>query len=101
MKWLFIATMLSGVMMFGLYLYFWETSPTVPDITSGKVYPQFDKLHLRYVYLTKAENNSLPFLICVGGACLVSYVFIDLRMKKLGAQSAQEREQGPDSDQDE
>jgi len=86
-KWVFMVGMLCGGIMFGLILHFWETSPTVPDVISGRVIPQFDKLHGRYVYLTKMQDCSLFILLLLGVICVFSCGVIDFRLKKLTAQS--------------
>lgn len=91
LKWVLIAGLVSIGSMFGLELYFWETSPTVPGVASGRVYSEYDKLHGCYVYLTKAQEYTFNTFFLLGCICIASYVIVNLVMHKLGARSAQEQ----------
>ena len=95
-KWLFTASGLCYGAMFGLILYFWQRSPTIPDPASGRVVPQFDKLHDRYVYLTRIQDHSILAFQLVGMACLLFCIIVDFRLKKLDTRSTRELERSED-----
>jgi hypothetical protein len=91
-KWVFLVGMLSGGTMFGLTLHYWDTSPTVSDVASGKVIPRFDKFHDHYVYLTKMQDRSLLIFQLLAMACIASCITVDLMVKRLNARSKQEHD---------
>jgi hypothetical protein len=100
LKWVLIAGLVSIAMMFGLEFYFWGTCPTVSDAESGRVYPEFDKFHSHYVYLTEMQNFTFHAFFVLGGICIASYVIVNLVKQKSAARSAQEQKQSQGPNQD-
>jgi len=94
LKWLFRASIQSFVLLGCLTFYFYERSPTAADTTSGHVYPLYDKLHSRYVYLTELENNSMSVLLCMGVGCVFCGIFVDFSLKRSVTLSEKDGQQG-------
>jgi len=100
LKWLFRASILSFVLLGCLISYFYERSPTAPDILSGHVYPLYDKLHSNYVYLTQLQNILWSVLLCVGVGCVFCCIFIDFKLKRSAPLSDQNGQHGKGPDPD-
>jgi len=49
----------------GLDTYYDYTCPTVANEQTKHIYSRFDKHHERYVYLTRAEDYSIPIVMMV------------------------------------
>src|SRR5579863_9219221 len=58
-------------------------SPTVADESSGHIYPRYDKVHGRYVYLDRAATNSeLKFEWILGGLGLCG-ILVGFKVNRL------------------
>ena len=67
---------------FGLEFYYDYACPTMPDERTGHVYAHLDKFHDRYVYLTSAQNTSIPVIGCLAVACVFISFLIWLNWQK-------------------
>ena len=60
-----------------------NVSPTSADESSGHIYPSYDKIHGRYVYLNKAAKDSeLNFAWVLGGLGLC-VALVGLKINRL------------------
>jgi hypothetical protein len=95
-RWVFLVGMLCGGMMFGLCLYYWDTAPAVPDVASGRVIPQFDKLHDRFVYLTKMQDHGIFIFLLLAAICTGYCVILGLVLERSEARSKQQLDRSQD-----
>jgi hypothetical protein len=79
---LFWSAVINFLCLGALTCYYGMTCPTVSSIESGHIYPFFDKIYDRYVYVTKSEQEALPILLCVGVGCVFASVLIDLDLRR-------------------
>ena len=79
---LFCSAVVSFLCLGALTCYYGMTCPTVSSVESGHIYPFFDKIYGRYVYVTKAKQEALTILLCVGVGCVFASVLIDLDLKR-------------------
>ena len=79
---LFWVAIINFLCLGALTFYYGMTCPTVASMESGHTYPFFDKIYGRYVYVTEAEQDAPPVLVCFGAACVLACVAIDLDLKR-------------------
>jgi hypothetical protein len=79
---LFWVSFLSCLCLMALTVYYGMTCPTVANLESGHIYPFFDKIYGRYVYVTETEKDALPIFGCFGATCVFACVVLDLDLKR-------------------
>ena len=92
---LFWTAILNFLCLGGVTCYYGITCPTVASVASGHIYPFFDKIYSRYVYVTQGEQNALSFLFFVGVGCVFACIVIDMVLKRSVTRSASDGS-GPD-----
>jgi hypothetical protein len=82
LKVLFRTAIVTFVCLGILTCYYGLACPATANIESGNVYPFFDKIYGRYVFLTRSEYYAPDVLVSIGVVCVFVYVLIDLELKR-------------------
>ena len=90
-RWLTLYKILMRTMLLSFILFLCtvfhhdSVSPTAPDEVSGHIYPRYDKIHSRYVYIDKAAKNSESNFIWFLATFFICNLLVYLRLKRLQA----------------